>query len=217
VTTDPTPTSPATPAEPGVPPNLTLRERKKQLVMETIQCTALDLFDARGFGHVTIEEVAAAAGVSASTVYRLFGSKDRLITYDEYDRVIIETFLRHLATQAPLPAARATLADMTPLIDAGRRDIVRRLRYMADEPSVLTAVAAETVTSGGYLGELMAAVPGSSLSAEEAALIGPVLAVTMVTALQLWRASEFAEDYVDILDRCFDLLERGFTPAPRSA
>ncbi|HEY7594201.1 MAG TPA: helix-turn-helix domain-containing protein, partial [Actinophytocola sp.] len=40
--------------------------------MRTIQEQALDLFDARGFDAVTIEEIAAAAEVSPSSVYRYF-------------------------------------------------------------------------------------------------------------------------------------------------
>ncbi|MDR1800074.1 MAG: TetR/AcrR family transcriptional regulator [Bifidobacteriaceae bacterium] len=202
-------TSPTSPAQPGVPPNLTLRERKKMLVMETIQRTALDLFDERGFGNVTIEEVAAAAGVSPSTVYRLFGSKDRLVTYDEFDRLMVEGFLGHLATMAPLAAARATLVDLTPVINAGGNEITRRLRYMAQEPSVMAALAAETVTSGTYLGQLIAQSPGAPADATQAALIGPILAVTLVTALQLWYQGGCAESYAQVVARCLDLLESG--------
>ena len=53
--------------------------------MRTIQERALDLFDARGFDAVTIEEIAAAAEVSPSSVYRYFGTKEGLIVADEFD------------------------------------------------------------------------------------------------------------------------------------
>ena len=53
--------------------------------MRTIQEKALDLFDERGFDAVTIEEIAAAAEVSPSSVYRYFGTKEGLVVADEFD------------------------------------------------------------------------------------------------------------------------------------
>ena len=62
-----------------------LRERWRINAMRTIQERALDLFDARGFDAVTIEEIAAAAEVSPSSVYRYFGTKEGLVVADEFD------------------------------------------------------------------------------------------------------------------------------------
>ena len=53
--------------------------------MRAIQERALDLFDANGFGAVTIEEIAAAAEVSPSSVYRYFGTKEGILVADEFD------------------------------------------------------------------------------------------------------------------------------------
>ncbi|MDX2970005.1 TetR/AcrR family transcriptional regulator [Kribbella solani] len=62
-----------------------LRERWRVKARRTIQERALDLFDERGFDAVTIEEIAAAAEVSPSSVYRYFGTKEGLIVADEFD------------------------------------------------------------------------------------------------------------------------------------
>ncbi len=59
-----------------------LRERKKQQTRKAISDTATDLFARRGFDHVTVAEVADAAGVSQKTVFNYFGSKEDLL-FDE--------------------------------------------------------------------------------------------------------------------------------------
>lgn len=62
-----------------------LRERKKAATMRHTQLVAVRLFAERGFDAVSIEQVAAAADVSPSTIYRYFGTKEGLVLHDEHD------------------------------------------------------------------------------------------------------------------------------------
>jgi AcrR family transcriptional regulator len=59
-----------------------LRETKKQQTREEIAGKAMGLFVRRGFDHVTVAEVAEAAGVSQKTVFNYFPTKEDLF-YDE--------------------------------------------------------------------------------------------------------------------------------------
>jgi AcrR family transcriptional regulator len=61
-----------------------LREYKKQRTRRAIADEAFQLFAARGFDHVTVAEVAAAAGVSEKTVFNYFPTKEDLF-FDEVD------------------------------------------------------------------------------------------------------------------------------------
>ena len=47
-------------------------------MQQHIKKTAIDLFDRYGFEHVSMEEVAAAAGCSVGNIYHYFKSKDEL-------------------------------------------------------------------------------------------------------------------------------------------
>lgn len=66
--------------------------------MHQVQEVAIALFMERGFDAVSIEQIAEAAEVSPSTVYRYFGTKEGLVIRDEYDEPFL-TALRHYLTQ----------------------------------------------------------------------------------------------------------------------
>ena len=59
-----------------------LRESKKQHTREQIASEAMRLFVTKGFEHVTVAEVAAAANVSEKTVFNYFPTKEDLF-FDE--------------------------------------------------------------------------------------------------------------------------------------
>ena len=59
-----------------------LRESKKLRTRQEIADAAMGLFAKRGFDHVTVAEVAAAAQVSEKTVYNYFPTKEDVF-YDE--------------------------------------------------------------------------------------------------------------------------------------
>src|ERR687888_2293400 len=59
-----------------------LRETKKLQTRQEIAAKAMGLFARRGFDHVTVAEVAEAAGVSEKTVFNYFPTKEDLF-YDE--------------------------------------------------------------------------------------------------------------------------------------
>jgi AcrR family transcriptional regulator len=62
--------------------NVGLRESKKLRTRQEIADQAMQLFVARGFDHVTVGEVAEAAGVSEKTVFNYFPTKEDLF-FDE--------------------------------------------------------------------------------------------------------------------------------------
>src|SRR5436190_2043248 len=59
-----------------------LRETKKLQTRQEIASKAMGLFAKRGFDHVTVAEVAEAAGVSEKTVFNYFPTKEDLF-WDE--------------------------------------------------------------------------------------------------------------------------------------
>ncbi|WP_315830894.1 TetR/AcrR family transcriptional regulator [Bradyrhizobium prioriisuperbiae] len=86
------------PSDTAAPP-LGLRERKKQKTRAAIVEAATRLFEQRGFDHVTVAEVAAAADVSAKTLFTYFASKEDLLFGDETE--LQEMILAAIRDRAP--------------------------------------------------------------------------------------------------------------------
>ncbi|MFC8869348.1 helix-turn-helix domain-containing protein [Streptomyces sp. NPDC057148] len=80
-----------------------LRARRRRELMQHVRYVVLELFDAHVHDLVTIERIAEAVDVSASTVHRHFGTKEHLVLHDEY----------HPAGRAG-PRRRAPSADVEP-------------------------------------------------------------------------------------------------------
>jgi TetR/AcrR family transcriptional regulator, regulator of mycofactocin system len=102
----------AQPPGPGRPPSTTRHQ---------LQRIALEMFSARGYDEVTIEELAAAAGISRRTFFRYFSSKaDALMADFDAD---VEKLRSVLAGSDP---------DL-PVMGAIRRAVVTVNRYHADD------------------------------------------------------------------------------------
>ena len=63
-----------------------LRERKKQQTQEALSFATLRLAVERGFDHVLVEDIAAAAGVSPRTFNNYFSSKAEAIAWRHLNR-----------------------------------------------------------------------------------------------------------------------------------
>ena len=85
-----------------------LRESKKLRTRQEIADQAMQLFATRGFDHVTVAEVAAAAGVSDKTVFNYFPTKEDLF-YDEVPKreaALVEAISRREPGESILAALR---------------------------------------------------------------------------------------------------------------
>lgn len=114
--------------------------------MTRVQAVALDLFEARGFDAVPIEEIARAAEVGPATIYRNFGSKERLVLWDEYDPMLLAAIAAALREHDVLTAVQQALGSaLTPIYRGDRERILRRARLIRSTPALATAASADQV------------------------------------------------------------------------
>ncbi|TDU91569.1 TetR family transcriptional regulator [Kribbella voronezhensis] len=185
-----------------------LRERWRVKARRTIQECALDLFDERGYGAVTIEEIAAAAEVSPSSVYRYFGTKEGILVADEFDTMSEEALAEILDVDDPVESmlqivlryeavagedatrgAQAVGGDAaTPAAgraSQGERSPWRRVRYFFQEPSVRMAACAALDRAGQRIAPLLVG-GGRGLTEAQARVAANALVFGYFAALEQW-------------------------------
>jgi AcrR family transcriptional regulator len=120
-----------------------LRERKKRLTREAIFAAAQALFNERGFGDVTVAEIADAANISVKTLFTYIGAKEELLFSGRpavLDAVVEAVGNRRLG-QTPLVAAgQALLAAVDD--DDHDRNLDAFLRMAASGPAARSRLRA---------------------------------------------------------------------------
>jgi AcrR family transcriptional regulator len=177
---------------------------------QAIQERALDLFDERGFDAVTIEEVAAAADVSASTVYRYFATKEGLIVSDAFDALSPEALAEIVDLDDPVGTVRRIVAAYESTaegMDAGARvgqSPWRRVRYFFQEPSVRLAVYATLDRANNRIAASVVARRG--MSQTKARVAAHALVFGYFAALEQWYLDGSVHPIADYVDEGMSVL-----------
>ena len=143
----------------SIVPTVALGRRKKQTdTMRRTQRIALDLFESEGFDAVTVNDIARAAGVASSTVYRQFESKESIVLGDEHDAEIdraLEAALR--ADRPPLDAMQtAFIESMAARYDESDAFQLRRVRYVYATEQVHAAAVEDDLRNRAELADGLA-------------------------------------------------------------
>ncbi|MEP7241611.1 MAG: TetR family transcriptional regulator [Devosia sp.] len=169
---------------------MTLRQDKRRWTMREVQGAALDLFEARGFDAVSVEAIAAAAGVSPPTVYRHFGSKERIVLWDDYDPGLFAEIAAQTRALAPLAAIEhGLIASLDRVYADDARLVLRRARLMLSNPALLAANAPLMAELCAALGALLDQ-HYPRLGTERAELLGAVVVAALEIAIKHWIAEE---------------------------
>ncbi len=194
-----------------------LRERKRARTRTVIQRHALRLFGEQGYQATTVEQVAAAAEVSMSTVFRYFPTKEDLLVLDGYHSLataVVEAFGRQPADLGPVralrEALRAAFAALSPEDRAARweRDVL-----VLRVPELLSANLGLIGRVLDRVGELVAARTGHDPSdAAVRTFTGALLGIGVRLLLDV--AADPARDPMVALDEALALLEDGLPLGP---
>jgi AcrR family transcriptional regulator len=193
------------------PPLAGLRQRKKARTRALIQEHALRLFHEQGYETTSVEQIAAAAEVSPSTVFRYFPTKPDLVIYDDLDDRMIEAFRAQPPGLSALQALRATVRSAFGGL-AGEELAVQRERelLMRSVPELREAMLGELARTIREIADLVAERTGRPADDDAVlALSGAVIGLSIAA----WFASDgddWTARFIERIDAGMALLESGF-------
>lgn len=114
-----------------------LRQRNRERTRDELQSAALALFAVHGFAATTVEQIAAAAGVSTRTFFRYFPTKEDAV-FDDVGVIVgrLREALRE--SDPPLPPIQRVRHAILAVQDPGghpEREVTRA-RLIAEVPAV---------------------------------------------------------------------------------
>jgi AcrR family transcriptional regulator len=192
-------------------PRLGLRERKKARTRAQLQEHALRLFREQGYEQTTVEQIAEAAEVSPTTVYRYFATKAELVLYDDLDERMISAFMRQPSDLSPIEALRRSVRSGFAGLAGNELELQReRERLLRTEPELRGAMLEEFVRTLHEIAGLLATRAHRPPDDETVvAVAGAVIGV----AIAAWFASAdeaLPAQFIDRLDMGLAALEVGF-------
>ncbi len=190
-----------------------LRERKRFTTMRRVQNTALDLFDEHGYARVTIEQIAEVAEVSASSVYRYFGTKEGVLLWNPHHEDAVEQLSRpspdddqEMLLTSLRRLAAAVLTDDAADEEGWQR---RRLRYLLGEPAISAALVGRLEAMGRQVAELLAGRTGRTADDLELQVTIGATIGALFGALRAWHVGGHAEPLAEVIDAALATLHDG--------
>ncbi len=186
-----------------------LRERKKQKTRESIQRTALRLFEKQGYEKTTIEQIADAAEISPSTFFNYFPTKEDAVLYDAYDPVAIRMFLKRPRDEPLNVGLRAVLQSLAATVERDERMVLARARLFLGVPALRARLWDEAERTQLLILELLAERTGRRSDDFELRVAARVVTAAILEASKEWMQSNGRHRLVDLANRALDVVESG--------
>jgi AcrR family transcriptional regulator len=164
---------------------------------------AMSLFEEHGYDAVTMDAIAARAGVGRTTLFRLFGSKEGLI-FPDHDALLQQLEQRLAAAPGGAAALSAVIAASNEVFAYYLREgELARARYRLT--STVSALRDREIASvGRYIQLFRQYLVAQSGDDSDAALRADLIATAVVTAhnhvLRRWLRGEIADPEPELTD-----------------
>jgi AcrR family transcriptional regulator len=190
------------------------REQKKAATRQAIQAHALRLFLAKGYEATTVEEIAAAAGVSHMTFFRHFPRKEAVVESDDYDPMLAELVAARPADEDAFTAIhRALRRALANVLPDDRDAILVRVRLVLDTPALRARNWQNQDATRDLFAAALARREGIARPDLRTLTLAAAALAAVTTAITVWAEGNGADDLIALVDEAFTAL--GARPEPR--
>ena len=183
------------------------RQRKKTATRDRIRASALRLFREQGYDATTVEQIAAAAGVSHVTFFRYFPTKEDVALSDSYDPLIASFIAQTPATWPLTQRIRAVLGQgLRQVYDTDRDTLLAQNKLIVATPALRERLwAGQLATQQAILRALEADEHGPRASFQARVIVAACLAAAS-TAVLTWVENDGTPELPDLIEQAFDTL-----------
>ena len=183
------------------------RQRKKAATSDRIRASALRLFREQGYHATTVEQIAAAAGVSHVTFFRYFPTKEDVALSDRYDPLIASAIAQTPATWPLIQRIRAVLVQGLRLIyDADQDTLLAQNKLIVSTPALRERMwAGQLATQQAILQALDADQLDPHALFQAKVTVAACLAAAG-TAVLTWVENDGTPELPDLIEQAFDAL-----------
>ncbi len=190
-----------------------LREKRSEMMVDTLEGVALRLFEQRGFSAVTVDEIAVEAHISTRTFYRYFPAKDDVlqVLIERRSEALRDTLAARPEDEPSLQSLRRSLESV---LSAEDPEAVRRwVAVVYATPSVLNAVVGGIqLKSQRVIAEFFASRLGLPSDALVPTMLAAAAGGVIMTAHTQWFF--LGGDLSATVSESLEVLETGFGTNP---
>ena len=183
------------------------RQRKKTATRDRIRASALRLFREQGYDTTTVEQIAAAAGVSHMTFFRYFPAKEDVALSDDYDPLIASAIAQTPATWPVIRRIRTVMVEGLRLIyDTDRDTLLAQIKLIVGTPALRDRLWADQIATQQLILQALSAGQDDQRPSFQTRVTVAACLAAASTAILTWVENDGTPELPDLIGQAFDTL-----------
>ncbi len=171
------------------------------------------LFLEKGYDATTVEEIAAAAGVSHMTFFRYFPTKEAAALADDYDPVIAKLIAERPAEEPAVEKIQYALTEgLTRMYATDREALLARMRLVLDTPALRAGSWERRYQDQQLLVLALATHPGHAEDALHTRVVVAASMAAAATAIRIWAENNGTGELPELINQSFVALREQLQP-----
>ena len=189
---------------------LPVRERTRRAVRGQLAQLAADLFVEKGYDETTIDDLAAAAGMSKRTFFRYFASKEELVMgkYEYFGEQLAEDLAARPAGEPIWVSLRQVFAQVVDHVESEGTASVAMEKIVRDHPALNASYLERVSRIQELLLDEARTRTGWTDPADPrtAAILGAAFSC-LIAAWTTWLTTNQARPFGDLVDQAMDAIQ----------